>query len=171
MLLDLRKQGRFLLYGFGCIAAALIDAATPEGVADWLIELALAWVASVSGSMRELAGVAAVGSLVIAAGMFTSPSSAAPIWMDLANRSGAIAIIWGLVQITAKRRASDEERRKITRKVKALEGLLPICAGCKSIRTPEGNWRSLEFYLSEHSEAQLTHGMCPKCAEKFSEGF
>jgi hypothetical protein len=162
-----RARGRFLLYGFGLIAAGLIDAATPEGVADWLIELILAWVASVTGSMRELVAVAAVGTLVIAVGLFTSPRSAAPIWMDLANRAGAIATVWGLVQVTAKRRAAEEDRRKMTRKVRALEGLLPICAGCKSIRTPEGAWRSLEFYLSEHSEAQLTHGLCPKCAAKF----
>jgi hypothetical protein len=168
VLLFFKRQGRFFLYGFGFIAAGVTDAATPEGVADWLTEVALVWLASVTGSMRELITVATVGSLVIGAGLITSPASAAPIWMDLGNRVAAIAIIWGLVHVTAKRRASEEERRKITRKVKALEGLLPICAGCKSIRTSDGSWRSLEFYLSEHSEVQLTHSLCPACAEKFT---
>ncbi len=158
-----------LLYGSGFVAAGMIDAATPEGVADWLIELILAWVASISGTMRELAAVAGVGSFIIAAGLFTSPRSAVPIWMDIANRLAAIVIIWGLVRITAQRRAAEEERGRLSREVKALEGMLPICSSCKAIRTHEGEWLALERYLTEHSEAELTHGLCPKCARKLAQ--
>ena len=56
--------------------------------------------------------------------------------------------------------------------VKTLSGLLPICAGCKSIRDDKGYWRRLEAYISEHSQAEFSHGLCPKCAsELYPEAF
>jgi hypothetical protein len=49
--------------------------------------------------------------------------------------------------------------------VKQLSGLLPICASCKKIRDDRGYWNQLEHYISDHSEADFTHGICPDCAE------
>lgn len=46
-----------------------------------------------------------------------------------------------------------------------LEGLLPICATCKSIRDDEGYWQKVEEYLSERTDAILTHGICPDCEQ------
>lgn len=51
-------------------------------------------------------------------------------------------------------------------KVKLLTGLLPICASCKMIRDDKGSWNKIETYIKEHSEAEFTHSICPKCAEK-----
>ena len=48
-------------------------------------------------------------------------------------------------------------------KVKTLHGLLPICAKCKKIRDDKGYWHKLEEYISEHSEADFTHGLCESC--------
>lgn len=53
--------------------------------------------------------------------------------------------------------------------VRTLRGLIPICAWCKKIRNDEGYWEQLEQYLTTHSEAGFTHGMCPDCAKKLSE--
>lgn len=50
--------------------------------------------------------------------------------------------------------------------VKRLRGLLPICANCKRIRDDEGYWHSVESYVSEHSDADFTHSICPDCARK-----
>ena len=50
--------------------------------------------------------------------------------------------------------------------VKQLEGLLPICANCKKIRTEKGPWQQMEAYIEKHSEAQFTHGLCPDCARR-----
>ena len=50
-------------------------------------------------------------------------------------------------------------------KVKQLQGMLPICANCKKIRTDEGYWEQIEEYISEHSDAIFTHGLCPDCME------
>lgn len=50
--------------------------------------------------------------------------------------------------------------------VKALRGLLPICAHCKNIRDDKGYWNQIEIYIRERSYAQFTHGICPQCAQK-----
>lgn len=55
---------------------------------------------------------------------------------------------------------------RLLRKIKFLEGFLPICSYCKKIRK-ENEWEPLEKYMSEHSEALLSHGLCPECVEKY----
>jgi sigma-B regulation protein RsbU (phosphoserine phosphatase) len=47
--------------------------------------------------------------------------------------------------------------------VKALSGLLPICSYCKRIRDDNDYWQQLECYVSEHTNAQFSHGICPAC--------
>lgn len=50
--------------------------------------------------------------------------------------------------------------------VKVLRGFIPICASCKKMRDDQGFWTRLEEYLGAHSEASLTHGICPDCARQ-----
>jgi YesN/AraC family two-component response regulator len=50
--------------------------------------------------------------------------------------------------------------------IKTLHGLIPICASCKKIRDDRGYWNQLEAYISEHSDAEFSHGICPDCAVK-----
>ncbi len=47
-----------------------------------------------------------------------------------------------------------------------LRGLLPICSYCKRVREGEDYTLSVEAYLAEHTDAQLSHGVCPDCYEK-----
>ena len=49
--------------------------------------------------------------------------------------------------------------------VKQLHGLLPICSYCKRIRGDDQYWQQVEGYISEHSDAQFSHGICPACFE------
>ncbi|WP_300671099.1 hypothetical protein [Desulfoluna sp.] len=49
--------------------------------------------------------------------------------------------------------------------IKQLKGIIPICASCKKIRDDDGYWHQVETYLSAHSEAQFSHGLCPECME------
>lgn len=51
-------------------------------------------------------------------------------------------------------------------RVKRLEGIIPICSYCKKIRDDQNSWQQLEQYLSEHSEALFSHGICPHCMEE-----
>ncbi|MCX8064158.1 MAG: PAS domain-containing protein [Candidatus Hydrogenedentes bacterium] len=50
--------------------------------------------------------------------------------------------------------------------VRKLQGLLPICARCKRIRDDAGYWQDVEIYIRRHSDAEFTHGICPKCAKE-----
>jgi CheY-like chemotaxis protein len=67
------------------------------------------------------------------------------------------------------KKARDREKELIKKlkealsKVKQLSGLLPICARCKKIRDDKGYWQSVEEFIADHSEAQLSHSLCPKC--------
>jgi hypothetical protein len=54
--------------------------------------------------------------------------------------------------------------------IKSLKGIIPICCACKKIRDDRGYWRQLEQYIREHSEADLSHGICPDCARKLYPG-
>jgi PAS domain S-box-containing protein len=54
--------------------------------------------------------------------------------------------------------------------IQTLSGLLPICASCKKIRDDTGYWQQLEQYITTHSEAQFSHGICPDCARKLYPG-
>ncbi|MDW7771652.1 MAG: response regulator [Desulfobulbaceae bacterium] len=55
--------------------------------------------------------------------------------------------------------------------IKILQGLLPICSHCKNIRDDRGFWHQVEEYVSTHSEAQFTHGICPVCMKKYYPEF
>lgn len=54
-------------------------------------------------------------------------------------------------------------------RVKQLQGLLPICSYCKSIRDDQNYWQHLDSYLTEHSEVQFSHGVCPACYTRVIE--
>jgi len=56
-------------------------------------------------------------------------------------------------------------------KVKVLSGLLPICAYCKQIRDDAGYWSQIESYISRHSDAEFSHGICPDCVKKHFPDF
>jgi len=72
-----------------------------------------------------------------------------------------------------KRRHIEEEREELIlelrdalKKVKTLSGLLPVCSSCKKVRDDKGYWSQLDAYISQHSEAEISHGLCPDCAKK-----
>lgn len=63
---------------------------------------------------------------------------------------------------------SDQNRelKKTLARVNMLEGIIPICMYCKKIRDDQDSWQQLEKYITEHSEAMFSHGICPNCAEE-----
>ena len=50
--------------------------------------------------------------------------------------------------------------------IQTLRGLLPICMYCKKIRDDKQYWQQIEVYISEHTEAYFSHGVCPDCYKK-----
>jgi PAS domain S-box-containing protein len=77
-----------------------------------------------------------------------------------------------------ERKWAEEEREKLIvqlqkalAEVKTLKGIFPICASCKKIRDDEGYWNQIEAYISERSDAEFSHGICPECAKKLYPEF
>ena len=50
--------------------------------------------------------------------------------------------------------------------VKQLQGLLPICSYCKAVRSDEDYWERIDTYISQHSDTQFSHGICPNCMDR-----
>ena len=71
-----------------------------------------------------------------------------------------------MVEALAEKERTEKELQETRDQVKHLEGIIPICMYCKQIRDDEKSWHQLETYISNHSEAMFSHGMCPECAEK-----
>lgn len=65
----------------------------------------------------------------------------------------------------------NKELQKALDDVKQLSGFIPICAACKKIRDDEGYWNQIDLYISQHSDAQFSHGMCPDCLKEFYPEF
>ncbi len=68
----------------------------------------------------------------------------------------------------AKKRIIDRNNKlqKALDEIKTLHGIIPICSYCKKIRDDKGAWERIEEYISNHSEAQFSHGICPECYKK-----
>jgi len=86
---------------------------------------------------------------------------------------GLIGAIYELRVIGLKVREKELQARvtEAVAKVKVLSGLLPICASCKKVRDDKGYWNQIETYIREHSDTQISHGLCPDCVRKLYPDF
>jgi len=89
------------------------------------------------------------------------------------TEGNVIQMIEYCLDITERKKAEIEKEKLIKdleaslERIQTLSGLIPICAWCKKIRDDKGYWESVEAYISEHTKAEFTHGMCPECADKY----
>lgn len=77
------------------------------------------------------------------------------------------------IRDASERIAAEEEKEKLIHdlqkamdEIQTLSGLLPICAYCKNVRDDQGYWQKVEIYISKHSKADFSHGICPDCLKK-----
>ncbi len=89
----------------------------------------------------------------------------------LANGGGGgIACGWLLARAYERARRSEEARRvdlaDALARIKTLSGMLPVCAWCHRVRTDAGYWQQIEAYVSQHSDATFTHGLCQDCFDE-----
>lgn len=103
-------------------------------------------------------------------------------WRDLLFWAGTIALIAIAVialiyranrrlsgEIAERLRVEGENRELIENLQHALaenrnlHGILPLCSHCKKIRTEEGTWEEVDIYIDKHSQADVSHGICPDC--------
>lgn len=79
------------------------------------------------------------------------------------------SVLWAVINISDKKHAELERDRAMERleialsEIRTLRGILPICCACKKIRDEGGGWHELESYISAHSDADFSHGICPEC--------
>lgn len=70
------------------------------------------------------------------------------------------------VKVHLQLRRQELALREALQEIKTLSGILPICSHCKQIRNDEGYWEQVEKYISTHSNARFSHGICPDCYRK-----
>jgi steroid delta-isomerase-like uncharacterized protein len=56
--------------------------------------------------------------------------------------------------------------RQLLKEIKTLKGILPLCSFCKKVRDDEGYWKQVDVYISQHTEADISHGVCPECMKE-----
>ncbi len=71
-----------------------------------------------------------------------------------------------LREATIEREKLIHELQSTLDNVKTLQGLIPICANCKKIRDDKGYWNQVDGYISKHTDAKFSHGICPECAKR-----
>jgi integral membrane sensor domain MASE1 len=81
--------------------------------------------------------------------------------------------VYLLAATVAERRRAERERiallaelQTMLAEIRTLRGLIPICAWCKKIRDDQDFWHSVEDYVTSHTEARFSHGVCPECFER-----
>ena len=81
-------------------------------------------------------------------------------------------LIYSAARDITETKQIEEERERLVRdlqaalaEVKELRTILPICMYCKSIRSDQNYWQTVETYIANHRNVQLSHGVCPNCYE------
>ncbi|MBJ6801996.1 Tll0287-like domain-containing protein [Geomonas propionica] len=72
--------------------------------------------------------------------------------------------------IQAELAAKVAQLEAVLAKVRILEGVIPICSYCKKIRNDQESWQQMEQYISEHTDAMFSHGICPSCFDQHCKG-
>jgi len=78
-------------------------------------------------------------------------------------------LVLSLVAVLVDRTAV--QNRALNEEIRVLRGIVPICSFCKRIRSDNNAWEQLESYITQHSEAQFSHGLCPECAQEHYREF
>lgn len=124
------------------------------------------------GVMVGLSALLAVAWSIWGGGRTGDEALGAAVFLASATVIGAMAIharrrsAWEVFEISRALGERNAELADALARVRTLSGLLPVCAWCKRVRDDAGYWQQIERYLSEHTDARFTHGMCEDCARE-----
>jgi len=147
------------------ISIFIVDSMIPLGVAGGVPYILVVLVSLWSPRKRLPYYVAIVGTLLTIIAFYSSPPGG-ELWKVIFNRSLALFAIWTAAILSVQRKTILDEKEAALNEIRALQGIIPICSYCHSIRDDDGAWNRLEAYMTEHSEAQFSHGICPGCVPK-----
>ncbi len=167
-----RTKADFRLLAGGIVVLAclifIVDLLLPLGVAVGVLYTTLVLFSMWSPHRRFILLVATGVSVLTVLAFFLDPGEAN--WMAVSNRLISLFTIWVATILSFLHKRDQEERERLILElqdslehIKTLRGLLPICVSCKKVRNGQGYWKSIDTYVSERSEAQITHGICPDC--------
>lgn len=71
-----------------------------------------------------------------------------------------------IVELQATLEDRVEKLQEAIDHIKTLKGIIPICSYCKKIRDDQNYWQQVESYISRHSDAEFSHGVCPDCYQE-----
>jgi len=159
--LNILQQPKFIIFAWLMLSFVIleIDLLLPLGVAGAVPYVAVILISLISKNHKTTIIAAILCTVLTLLGYIFSPEGG-ELWKVILNRLVALFAIW-TTAILALRIIEQTETE-----LKVLQGLLPICASCKNIRDNEGNWKQLETYIKQHSEADFSHGMCPHCLQE-----
>lgn len=138
----------------------LMDLQIPLGVAVGVLYTGIVLLAEFTRENRFIRYMALVGSVLTIVAYFFKPEGIAVPWMVVANRVLSVYVIWVTALLGVRLNSQHQEE------VRSLSGLLPICAWCKKIRDDKGYWNQLETYITNHTEADFSHSICPVCMDE-----
>jgi integral membrane sensor domain MASE1 len=171
-------EGASFMFVLILVAQAVFGGWVSYGVKNYPLEIfnvaVIVW-AAVRFDEREIATGIFILSLIAIWGTlhgygpfaWGSPGDALlslQVFMGITATMGLVASA-----VVSRQRRMSEELQESLDHLKTLRGLLPICAWCKKIRNDLGYWEEVESYITNHSDATFTHGICPTCVAKHND--
>lgn len=71
-----------------------------------------------------------------------------------------------LCRLNKELEARNAELQKALAEIKTLRGIIPLCSFCKKVRDDKGYWEQVDVYIYSHTEADISHGICPDCVRE-----
>lgn len=165
---------RFLVLVVALYASAVALLYGEIGV--WAITLAAVPVISIAVAFGRVGGILSALSVIptnyMLFGLTTSTVfSGYEFWLSqlLLLAVGIFIGISGdtrreLEKEVSRRERTEQTLRTAIEQIKTLHGTMPICSACKHIREDSGDWVAVEHFITQRSDADFTHGICPPCA-------
>jgi len=149
----------------------LLDLMHPAYITPVVPYLGAVLVASLSGRRTVTFGITVLCSVLLVIGFQQAEQGEPSLSSQIALvQCVTVICLLGIfllhrIYVVRQRNEAMRELSDALQRLKVLHGMLPICSSCKKIKSDKGEWRQLEGYIQEHSEAEFTHGLCNDCAD------
>ncbi len=84
----------------------------------------------------------------------------------LVGPSGAVEYVVEELRDVTELLRTREVIEEMKKQMRILQGLVPMCLNCHRVRESDGSWHALDQYIAKHTEAGISHGLCPDCVKK-----